>query len=63
MELKTLGVEELAVLLRRKPDTIRSDARRRPNTLPPRIVIPGTTKLLWLEEDVADWIKERREVE
>lgn len=63
MSIKTLGVEELAVLLRRKPDTIRSDARRRPNTLPPRIVIPGTTKLLWLEEDVADWIKERREVE
>jgi hypothetical protein len=63
MELKTLGVEELAVLLRRKPDTIRSDARRRPNTLPPRIVIPGTTKLLWLEEDVADWMKDRREVE
>lgn len=63
MSIKTLGVEELAVLLRRKPDTIRSDARRRPNTLPPRIVIPGTTKLLWLEEDVADWMKERREVE
>jgi len=63
MELKTLGVEELAVLLRRKPDTIRSDARRRPNTLPPRIVIPGTTKLLWLEEDVVDWMKDRREVE
>jgi hypothetical protein len=63
MELKTLGVEELAILLKRKPDTIRSDARRRPNTLPPRIVIPGTTKMLWLEEDVASWIKNKRETE
>lgn len=63
MELKTLGVEELAILLKRKPDTIRSDARRRPDTLPPRIIIPGTSKLIWLEEDVANWIKDRRDVE
>jgi hypothetical protein len=58
MTIKTMGVEELSVLLRRAVDTIRSDARRRPDTLPPRIVIPGTTKLLWLEEDVANWMKE-----
>ena len=61
MTIKTLGVEELSVLLRRAVDTIRSDARRRPDTLPPRIVIPGTTKLLWLEEDVANWMKEHRD--
>jgi hypothetical protein len=61
MTIKTMGVEELSVLLRRAVDTIRSDARRRPDTLPPRIVIPGTTKLLWLEEDVANWMKEHRD--
>lgn len=61
MTIKTLGVEELSVLLRRAVDTIRSDARRRPETLPPRIVIPGTSKLLWLEEDVANWMKEHRD--
>jgi hypothetical protein len=61
MTIKTLGVEELSVLLRRAVDTIRSDARRRPDTLPPRIVIPGTSKLLWLEEDVANWMKEHRD--
>lgn len=61
MTIKTMGVEELSVLLRRAVDTIRSDARRRPDTLPPRIVIPGTSKLLWLEEDVANWMKEHRD--
>lgn len=61
MTIKTMGVEELSVLLRRAVDTIRSDARRRPETLPPRIIIPGTSKLLWLEEDVANWMKEHRD--
>jgi hypothetical protein len=60
MTIKTIGVEELSVLLRRAVDTIRSDARRRPETLPPRIVIPGTSKLLWLEEDVINWMREHR---
>ncbi len=61
MTIKTMGVEELSVLLRRAVDTIRSDARRRPETLPPRIIIPGTSKLLWLEEDVINWMKEHRD--
>jgi hypothetical protein len=61
MTIKTMGVEELSTLLRRAVETIRSDARRRPETLPPRIVIPGTSKLLWLEEDVLTWIKEHRD--
>jgi hypothetical protein len=61
MTIKTMGVEELSVLLRRAVDTIRSDARRRPETLPPRVVIPGTSKLLWLEEDVVNWMKEHRD--
>jgi len=61
MTIKTMGVEELSVLLRRAVDTIRSDARRRPETLPPRIIIPGTSKLLWLEEDVDNWMKEHRD--
>jgi hypothetical protein len=61
MTIKTIGVEELSALLRRAVETIRSDARRRPETLPPRIVIPGTSKLLWLEEDVLAWIKEHRD--
>jgi hypothetical protein len=61
MNLKTIGVEELAKLLHRTPETIRSDARRRPGTLPPVLRIPKTRKLLWLEEDVVSWMKEKRE--
>lgn len=58
--MKTLGPDELAVLLRRTPKTIRSDANRRPHTLPPRLKIPGSRTLLWLEADVVQWLEERR---
>lgn len=61
MSIKTLGVEEMAVVLRRAVETIRSDASRRPETLPPRIIIPGTSKLLWLEDDVIEWMKDHRD--
>lgn len=61
MSIKTIGVEELARLLHRRPETIRSDARRRPSTLPPMLRIPKTRKLLWLEEDVINWMKDKRE--
>ena len=58
--LKTLGPEDLAPLLRRTVDTIRTDARRRPETLPPRLRIPGSTRLMWLEDDVINWINSCR---
>jgi hypothetical protein len=61
MSIKTIGVEELAELLHRRPETIRSDARRRPSTLPPILRIPKTRRLLWLEEDVVNWMKTKRE--
>ncbi len=54
--LRTLGVEDLAPILHRSVATIKSDIYRRPDTLPPRISIPGSTKLLWLETDVIRWI-------
>ena len=63
MSIKTIGVEELAKLLHRQPETILSDARRRPETLPPILRIPKTRTLIWLEEDVIAWIKEKRETE
>ncbi len=63
MSIKTIGVDELAKLLHRSPETIRSDARRRPNTLPPMLRIPKTRRLLWLEEDVIVWMKAKREAE
>lgn len=59
--LKTLGPEDLAPLLRRTVETIKVDARRRPDTLPPRLRIPGSTRLMWLESDVIAWINKCRE--
>lgn len=61
--LKTLGPEDLAVLLRRAPETIKTDVRRRPQTLPPRLRLPGSSRLVWLEADVIDWINKCRKGE
>lgn len=59
--MKTLTAEDLAPLLHRTAETISTDARRRPHSLPPRLRIPGSRKLLWLEADVIEWIQEHRE--
>lgn len=59
-EVKLLGADELSALLRRTPRTIKADATRRPESLPPRFNIPGTRKLLWLESDVIEWLKKVR---
>ena len=53
---KTLTAEDLAPLLHRTAETIKVDARRRPETLPPRLDIPGSRQLLWLESDVKTWL-------
>jgi predicted DNA-binding transcriptional regulator AlpA len=55
--LKTLGPEDLAKLLHRSVETIKSDARRRPEVLPPRFKIPGSRRLVWLESDVIAWVE------
>ena len=59
--LKTLTPEDLAPLLGRSVSTIKTDVRRRPQTLPPRLRIPGTNRLLWLEQDVVEWIEKLRQ--
>lgn len=58
--LKTLGLEEVAALLQRSKSTVRSDASRRPYSLPPRLLIPGSKALLWLEKDVEAWLRSCR---
>jgi hypothetical protein len=60
MNTKTLGPEELSAIIHREVVTIKSDVRRRPETLPPRLVIPGSKKLVWLESDVMDWLAKCR---
>lgn len=58
--LKTLGPDDLAPLLGRAVSTIKADVCRRPESLPPRLLIPGSKQLLWLEQDVVEWIQKLR---
>ena len=55
--IKTLNVKELSILLNRTVDTIYEDRRKRPNSLPPCLKIPGTSKLIWLESTVEEWLE------
>lgn len=55
-----VGPEFLAPLLHRDVSTIKRDATRKPESLPPRLMIPGSSKLLWAEKDVWEWIESCR---
>lgn len=55
-----VGPEYLANLLQKKLSTIKVDSRRKPETLPPRLQLPGSSKLLWVEEDVLTWLNSFR---
>lgn len=55
-----VGPEYLANLLQKQVSTIKVDSRRKPETLPPRLQLPGSTKLLWVEEDVLTWLNSFR---
>lgn len=54
---RVVGPEYLVPILHRSLSTIKVDARRRPESLPPRLHIPGSAKLLWLEPDVVEWLQ------
>jgi hypothetical protein len=57
MEVTVLmGVDELAEILHKSPSSIRSDASRNRNALPPICRLPGTKRLLFRAEDVYEWI-------
>ena len=59
-EAKLVGVEFIAELIHKTPATVRVDLARRPKSLPPRLIIPNSRKLLWLESDVIAWIDDLR---
>jgi hypothetical protein len=52
----TLGVAEVAVLLKKTIATVRSDMVRRPTTLPPFFKLPGGRRVLWLKCVVLQFI-------
>jgi hypothetical protein len=57
---KIVGPEYLSSLLLRSVDSIRMDASRRPQSLPPRLILPNTRKLMWVEDDVLSWLNSFR---
>lgn len=56
-----IGLQDLAALLGRSPETIRKDIHRNPLAVPPRLVIPGTRLLRWRTVDVQEWLRQRVE--
>lgn len=51
-----LSVEQLSVCLHKSVASIRSDASRNPQALPPICRLPGTKRLLWRADDVESWL-------
>lgn len=58
--MKLLKINDLAKILHRSPVTIRVDVSRRPETLPPRLVMPGSNRVIWAESDVNEWLAKRQ---
>lgn len=58
---KVVGPEYIANLLHKTVQTVRNDVQRRPKSLPPKLNIPDSRKLLWLESDVVAWLEKCRQ--
>jgi predicted DNA-binding transcriptional regulator AlpA len=54
---KLLTPKDLAEILRLSPETVKADARRSPDKLPPRFKRPGSNRLLWRQADVDAWLQ------
>lgn len=62
--MKTLlTIEQLSKYLHKSVSSIRSDASRNPQSLPPICRLPGNKRLLWRYEDVADWFAKHVETD
>ena len=51
-----LTIDDLAVRLGRAASTIQKDMRRKPEAVPPRLVLPSTRQLRWRACDVDAWL-------
>ena len=58
--METLTIHDLSAVLHKSPGSIYNDLTRNPQSIPPRIVIPGSIRLLWLRDDVEAWLKSHR---
>lgn len=52
-----VGLEYLVPILRKDLKTLKQDASRKPDTLPPRWRPPGCVKVLFREDVVISWVK------
>ena len=58
----TLTIKQLSIEINLAIKTIRSTMVRNPFALPPRLVIPGQKKLLWLRSDVEEfYMRQKRD--
>ena len=57
--LITLGIDEIATILRKSPKTVREDVSRRPEALPPRLIIPNSRLVVWRMKEVEEWLETR----
>ena len=55
-----VGPEYIAALLGIDVNTVKDSASRKPASLPPRLAIPGRKALMWVEEDVLNWLNSFR---
>jgi len=62
-DLNTLDVNDLARILKIKPRSIHARLVRHPESLPRPIQRGHGRKLLWLEQDVVVWMKNKGESE
>lgn len=55
---EVVDAEGLGRIIHRTGKTIIQDRLRRPSSLPPSILPPGTRKPLWIVADVIQWLRE-----
>ena len=54
--MKIVGIKHICELLNKTERTIRADIVRKPQCVPPPIIILGITLLLWKTDVIDDWL-------
>ena len=57
---EVVTIDDIAKLLRLHVNTVRADLHRRPDSLPPRIRLPGRRTVRFLKADVLTWLNTHR---
>ena len=61
-EVETIGPADLAAILHVSKSLIYKAANgHSPLLLPPRIILPGSNRLLWIRADVLEWLCAHRQ--